>query len=253
MRLNEFLQGEQTEEEFWLKVKTNLQARRIRMVFVADRIPPELQRIVEFLNSQMDPAEVLAVEIRHYDGAFDGKQVKALVPQVLGTNVVKAGSVNESVKRKWTEGEFMAALRDKRGEVAATTAKGILDWAIGRGLTIWWGEGKRDGSFYPMLYEGPARLEHYFTFAVLTNGAVQIQFGTMLNRAVFSDEQKRAELLRKLNSLPGVAIPEPGLTKYPSLPITLLADENSLQQFLSVWDWYLESIRNQAMSEKHRA
>jgi len=32
----------------------------IRMLFVADRIPAELRRIVEFLNEQMDPAEVLA-------------------------------------------------------------------------------------------------------------------------------------------------------------------------------------------------
>ena len=45
---------------FWLKVKTNLQAGRIRMVFVADEIPIELARVVEFLNAEMDPAEVLA-------------------------------------------------------------------------------------------------------------------------------------------------------------------------------------------------
>jgi hypothetical protein len=30
--------------------------------FVADRIPPELGKVVEFLNAQMRPAEVLAIE-----------------------------------------------------------------------------------------------------------------------------------------------------------------------------------------------
>jgi hypothetical protein len=50
------------------------------MVFVADRIPPELQRIVEFLNEQMDPAEVLAIELRQ----FLGGGVKTLAPRVLG-------------------------------------------------------------------------------------------------------------------------------------------------------------------------
>src|SRR5262249_49565633 len=55
-------------EEFWQKVKTNLQAARVRMVFVADTIPPELCRIVEFLNGQMDPAEVLAVEVKQFTG-----------------------------------------------------------------------------------------------------------------------------------------------------------------------------------------
>jgi hypothetical protein len=50
------------------------------MVFVADVIPAELRRIVEFLNEQMDPAEVLAVEIRQ----FVGEGMKTLVPRVMG-------------------------------------------------------------------------------------------------------------------------------------------------------------------------
>lgn len=38
------------------------------MVFVVDLIPNELKTIVEFLNEQMDPADVLAVEINQYIG-----------------------------------------------------------------------------------------------------------------------------------------------------------------------------------------
>jgi len=66
--LNELLEGEPSSEEFWGQVKTNLLAGRLRLVFVADVVPPELQRVVEFLNQQMDPAEVLAIEIRQYVG-----------------------------------------------------------------------------------------------------------------------------------------------------------------------------------------
>src|SRR5713226_1431097 len=50
------------------------------MVFVADEVPPELRRIVEFLNGQMDPAQVLAVEIKQYVGSG----MKTLVPRVVG-------------------------------------------------------------------------------------------------------------------------------------------------------------------------
>ena len=46
---------------FWEKVSTNLDARRIRLLFVADKIPDELARVVEFLNEQMQNIEVLAV------------------------------------------------------------------------------------------------------------------------------------------------------------------------------------------------
>jgi len=56
-------------ERFWEQVKTNLQARKIRLIFVADQIPSELRRIIEFLNTQMDPAEVLAIEVRQFVGA----------------------------------------------------------------------------------------------------------------------------------------------------------------------------------------
>ena len=38
------------------------------MIFLADTIPPELKRIVEFLNEQMDPAEAFAVEVKQYVG-----------------------------------------------------------------------------------------------------------------------------------------------------------------------------------------
>lgn len=54
--LHNFLGPEVDVGQFWQLVKTNLQAGHVRMIFVADQIPTELQRIVEFLSSQLDPA-----------------------------------------------------------------------------------------------------------------------------------------------------------------------------------------------------
>jgi hypothetical protein len=48
-----FLGPEADVEAFWGQVRTNLQAGKVRMLFVADRIPTELRRVVEFLNGQM--------------------------------------------------------------------------------------------------------------------------------------------------------------------------------------------------------
>lgn len=78
--LAEFLGNKTEQGQFWQQAKTNLQAGKVRLVFVADLIPPELKRIVEFLNAQMDPAEVLAVEIKQYVG----KGLKSLVPKIIG-------------------------------------------------------------------------------------------------------------------------------------------------------------------------
>lgn len=75
--LSEVLGPEASEAEFWLKVKTNLEAGRIRLLFVADAIPPELRRIIEFLNKQMNPAEVLGVELRQFVGQRSLRSVAA--------------------------------------------------------------------------------------------------------------------------------------------------------------------------------
>jgi hypothetical protein len=83
------------EGDFWNRASANLRVGRLRMLFVADRIPPALQRIVEFLNQQMSPAEVLAVEIKQFTSERDGT-LRTLVPRVIGqseqTRVAKASS-----------------------------------------------------------------------------------------------------------------------------------------------------------------
>lgn len=114
-------------EAFWQKVKTNLQAGKIRMVFVADLIPAELHRIVEFLNEQMDPAEVLAVEIRQ----FVGQGLKTLVPRVIG---LTAASAQPTAAQQWTQATFFPALEARAGAGASSVAKRILAWAEGRSL-----------------------------------------------------------------------------------------------------------------------
>ena len=79
-KLSEFLGSEQDEQSFWAAAKTNLQAGCIRLLFVADSIPPELGRIIEFLNEKMDPTEVLGIEVRQ----FVGDSLRTLVPRVIG-------------------------------------------------------------------------------------------------------------------------------------------------------------------------
>ena len=79
MVLTEFL-GNADPATFWEQVDANFQAGHIKLVFVADIIPRELARIVEFLNEQMK-ADVRAVELRWYEGEGG---VTTLVPRTFG-------------------------------------------------------------------------------------------------------------------------------------------------------------------------
>ena len=45
-------------EGFWERVRVNLDAKRVRLLFVADEIPERLERVVAFLNEQMPNIEV---------------------------------------------------------------------------------------------------------------------------------------------------------------------------------------------------
>ena len=83
---------------FGEKVKDNLRNGNIRMIFAADDIPDELRRIVEFLNGQMEPAEVLAVSIKQY--ADQKGDVRTIVPRVFGKTAQKDVIGSRSV-RTW--------------------------------------------------------------------------------------------------------------------------------------------------------
>ncbi len=76
------LTGNEDVDGFWQLVDDNLEARRLRLVFVADEIAPELRRIVEFLNEQMERTDVLALEVKQY--VERGGDRATLVPTIIG-------------------------------------------------------------------------------------------------------------------------------------------------------------------------
>src|SRR5204862_333114 len=80
--LSSFIEDDLEPEAFWETVAANLKERRLRLVFVADRIPPELRSIVEFLNEQLQLTEVIAVEIKQYVEP-NGERIN-IVPRVIG-------------------------------------------------------------------------------------------------------------------------------------------------------------------------
>ena len=100
----EFLGEDVDPDEFWQRVKINLQAGRVRLVFVADRIPLELRRVVEFLNAQMDPAEVLALEIEQ----FVGSGHRTLVPRIVGqtAEAERRKGAGLTPSRQWDDASF---------------------------------------------------------------------------------------------------------------------------------------------------
>jgi hypothetical protein len=234
--LSEFVGEGQEVASFWQKVKTNLQAGRVRLIFIADEIPPELRRVVEFLNSQMDPAEVLAIEVKQ----FAGENLKTLVPRVLGqTETARQRKVVGSGEtRQWDERSFFDALLERRGEQEVAVGRRLLDWAKKRGLRVWWGQGTRDGSFFPM---DDNRFGKNSLFSVWTYGTVELQFQHM-KRPPFDQEREREELAQRLSEI-CMTITKDALRKRATFPLKLFLEPGSLDTFLSAFDWMLSDIK----------
>lgn len=237
--LDAFLGPSEDSEAFWQKAKMNLQAGKVRMLFVADEIPRELRRIVEFLNEQMTPAEILAIEIKQ----FTGNGYKSLVPRVHGQTeeAIAKKSFNAGSRRQWDEESFFKELKSKRSIEEADIARNILDWARDKLPRFWWGKGKQDGSFYPVL---DLNGEQYYPFAIWTYGKIEIQFQWLMNKSPFNDEMKRKELLKRLNQIPGVDIPEKAITRRPNIFLSTFKDASSLGQLLETLDWVVQEIKS---------
>ncbi len=231
----EFLGPEDDEDAFWGRIRTNLAAGKLRLVFVADEIPGELRRIVEFLNNQMATTEVLAIEVKQYVDS-DGKH-QMIVPRLLGQTEA-ARQVKEA--RRWDRDSVLREL-DTRSKAEGDVARRLFDWAVRRGdLRLWFGSGQKEGSFQAGLDNASGYL---FPFALYTYGRIEIPFQFMSRRPPFNQLDRRVQLQQKLNAIPDVDIPVGSLDKRPSIPLTALASDQAFQVFLAAMDWSIEQAR----------
>ncbi len=238
--LHDFLQGENEVEDFWEQTKTNLKAGKIRMLIIADIIPKELQRIIEFLNGQMSPAEILGLEIKQFIGKDN---IKTLVPRVIGQTTVAdtIKGVNKTNNFNWTEETFFAELAAKRGAIETEIAKQILHWLQEKNIEIWYGEGAKLGSLVAILKY--ANVKH-FMFSLWTNGPIEISFQWHKYKPPFDNDQKRIELLNKLNNIKDVNIPIEKISARPSIAIYLLANKIEYQKFIDAFEWFIDEVKS---------
>lgn len=94
-------------DAYWATVEQNLRNGQVRLLFVADEIPAELRRIIEFLNEHMPLVEVLGVEIRQYQS----QGIQALVPRIVGQteSARQQKRPSSGTARKTTKEEFLNA------------------------------------------------------------------------------------------------------------------------------------------------
>lgn len=221
--------------KFWQRVEENLEAQKIRLLFVADVIPVELRRIVEFLNKQMDPVEVLAVELRQ----FTNNDLKTIVPTVYG---------HQSISRKratspsrWDEATFFDKLAQNVGEKEQAVAREIYAWmSKGGSRKLIFGTGKDYGSVYPAFKPNGISINPAY---LSTDGKLWLQFAPLDNKPVFGPIAARQTLMQQFNTIKDANLKDSDLTKYPTISLrTIAADPEGQTKVLNALKWMEEQI-----------
>ena len=235
--LEAFLGESYFKDKFWETVDGNLKSGKIRLLLVADIIPKEMQRIIEFLNEQMSPCEILGMEIKQ----FLGQNLKTLVPRVIGSTVnAKNQKAVKSMSKQWDEERFFADVT-ARDETHYNIYENIYLKSQELFDGILWGFGKKDGSFAPYLnISGNFKL-----FVIYTYCSVEIQFEGLKTKLPFDDKSKRLELLQKINQ----ALNWPSDTfidkidKRPGIKIKEFEKPDVLDAFFEVVKWYINTMK----------
>ena len=221
-------------DRFWETVQTNLAAERIRLVFVADSIPPELRSIVEFLNRQMQETEVYAIEVKQYVDAVGERQT--IVPRVIGRTEKPT-----RLRRQWDEASLLEDVRERLDEAASGVVERLLAWAADRRLVIRYGTGakyatvqlrfERDGTTVPTVF-------------LQSDGTVYLYFSTLPSLPPFDDRERRDELrIRLAEAVPAAAIRPEDVQTDPTIPLATLTDREALGKFFAAFDWAFEEAR----------
>lgn len=132
--LDEVLQkefgGELDIEDFWRKVEENLKNSKIRLIIATDELRPEIRRMVEYLNKEMQNTEVLGLELKFYGEETDSM---VLVPRLVGqtqSSIDRKGRGNV----KWTVDKLKTAYADLSEHELGPRLQKILDWAVDKKL-----------------------------------------------------------------------------------------------------------------------
>lgn len=223
-----------TVDSFFQQIEDNLREGQMRLVSFLDEAPPELKSVVDFLNKQMERAEVLLVEARQYEK----EGLRVVAPTLFGyteeaRQVKKIVTVTKSARKKWNKEMFFADAKERLSKNEFETVTKLVEKARLFMSEISFGTGKLIGSFPVKL----PQLAKYSILNVNSNGDLCIPFGginkTGKEEALRDDLRNYAERELQFN------IPDNYKRKYPVYPISSWQPKTDI--LVSIIDRLLEA------------
>jgi predicted transport protein len=167
---------------------------------------------------------------------FDLERAKPLIKQAFDGGAA-------TIEGQWTEEAVLETVGEKRGAEEADAAKRLIEWSKRNASGINWGKGSNDGSFCPVFDLGTGY--PFIPFRLYTYGSIEILFNRMSVRqsAPFNATEKRIELLRSLNEIPGIGLPVDGINRRPAVSLSALVNPDSLSTFLRIIEMTVREVK----------
>jgi hypothetical protein len=217
--------GEDADSEaFWQLAFTKLRAGEVRLLFVADRIPAELQRIVEFLNERMSPTEILALELKRYAGETLSTHIPRILGQTSEAQLTKAtgsptsGGTRPRKTYKHDEDSFVGQARQQLAEEGLAAVNQVIGFAKAKSDDLGFGGGKKasiNPKFIDISKRGPITL--------WANGDLELKLDWLNDSpAALSFGQRFSSELKSLGLPSGIATHKLPIDQWQSRATDLL-------------------------------
>lgn len=222
--------------------KSILAASKLRLVFVADEFPPELRRIVEFLNRQMHQTDVFAVEVRQFVSP-DGTH-RTLVPRLVGKVEGKSSTAAGSGSGpRWDRSRFVEALGSANQLLVPALDELVRFGTELTGRDPEWGRGRDRGSITMRLVENGLRIS---AFTVYSTAEVSVNFGWFFESLERVAPAFSEKIRDRTNELFAQTFSRNTWEKgWPMIPLSLVAsDIAEFEDFVSRCVGELKSLLN---------
>lgn len=146
-------------------------------------------------------------------------------------------------KGSWNEDVFLTALAERGGRDSVKVAQRVLNWAREQNLEVVWGRGRAEGSLAPSQNVGGVR---YSLATIYTYARIEFNFQALRTRPPFDDADRRVDLLRRLNQVPGVELPPDSIDRRPSVVLADIASDQSLDALIQIWQDIVDELRTPA-------
>ena len=231
-------------DQFWNRVDAKLRKGDIRLVFLADELPLNLVRTIEFLNARFATIEVVGVELKQYSHG----EIRFVVPRVVGvsTEVLEKQRRADPDRGNWDEDSFLDVIHTDHGQAARDAVSLIMDWCRENRTQVGFTNSK-SGSFVP---EVPRGKKMVWPVAINMDGRVTLQLGHLAQRGGGMEPlEAREELLRRLNGFLKERIGLDRSSTQPSFALAELTSADALKGFLKTMDWVKTQIQSSLASQ----